>query len=165
MKSITLEQMSAGDAIHICRILQDNDVKKTYMVPDLSNSAAMELAHKMIRLSCDESRYVRGIYLGNTLVGILNDVGIYGSTIELGWVIDPTQQGKGFATAAVRMAIEVLFGMGYTQVIAGAFSENAASIRVMEKAGMVLQDKTEEIEYRGQTHKCVYYAMKKETPL
>lgn len=162
MESITLNQMSAADATHICRILQDNEVKKTYMVPDLSDSAAMELTHKMIRLSCDESRYVRGIYLGNTLVGILNDVGIDGSTIELGWAIDSTQQGKGFATAAVRMAIEVLFGMGYTQVIAGAFSANAASIRVMEKAGMRKQEKTEEIEYRGQIHPCVYYARSRE---
>lgn len=162
MESITLNQMSAADATHICRILQDNEVKKTYMVPDLSDSAAMELTHKMIRLSCDESRYVRGIYLGNTLVGILNDVGIDGSTIELGWAIDPMYHGRGFATEAVCAAIQELFAMGYTQVLAGAFVGNAASIRVMEKAGMRKQEKTEEIEYRGQIHPCVYYARSRE---
>ena len=41
----------------------------------------------------------------------------------------------------------------------GAFSENTASIRVMEKAGMVREDFTEDIEYRGIMHHCVYYSI------
>ena len=162
MESITLDIMSAKDAVGICRILQHDKVKKTYMVPDLSDSAALELAQRMIHLSGNECRYVRGIYWGQTLIGIMNDVGIDGGTIELGWAIDPMYHGRGFATEAVCAAIQELFAMGYTQVIAGAFSENAASIRVMEKAGMRKQEKTEEIEYRGQIHPCVYYARSKE---
>lgn len=47
--------------------------------------------------------------------------------------------------------------MGYTEVVAGAFSENIASRRVMEKCGMTLTEQEEDIEYRGKTHHCVYY--------
>jgi len=43
--------------------------------------------------------------------------------------------------------------------MAGAFAENCASIRVMQKAGMQLMDKTELIEYRGQNRNCVYYGI------
>ncbi len=45
----------------------------------------------------------------------------------------------------------------FTVVKTGAFTENIASIRVMEKCGMRRFDETEEIEYRGKNHTCVYY--------
>ena len=81
--------------------------------------------------------------------------------IELGYVIHPRFHGKGYMTQALKAAIEELFSDGYREVITGAFEENRASIRVMEKAGMILQGKTEEIEYRGKTHNCIYYHMEK----
>ena len=55
-----------------------------------------------------------------------------------------------------------LFSRGFEAVTAGAFSENAASLRVMQKCGMELQDFTEDIAYRGTTHKCIYYAIRRE---
>ena len=164
-KRLSLRPISLGDAIALGDILLNNTVKKTYMVPDLSLADAQKLGHKMAMLSCNKKRYVRGIYLKDTLVGFLNDVEISDGSIELGWVVAPEHQGNGYAAEAVHAAIEDLFDLGYTQVVAGAFVDNTASIRVMEKAGMALQDKTEEIEYRGQFHKCVYYAVKKEMPL
>ena len=100
---------------------------------------------------------MRGIYCGNELIGFLNDVETTEESIELGWVIAPDKQNKGYCTEAVKTAIEDLFSRGYASVIAGAFSQNKASIRVMEKAGMQPIEKTEEIEYRDQTHKCVYF--------
>ena len=60
-------------------------------------------------------------------------------------------------TRALKLAITELFSLGYREVITGAFDENGASIRVMEKAGMVKLDKIDEIDYRGKLHKCVYY--------
>jgi RimJ/RimL family protein N-acetyltransferase len=63
----------------------------------------------------------------------------------------------GYMTEALKLAINELFDLGYQEVIAGAFSENAASIRVMEKSGMSKITKSDEIEYRGMIHTCVYY--------
>ena len=57
-------------------------------------------------------------------------------------------------------AIEYLFGSGFSEVICGAFEENAASLRVMQKCGMKLLDKIDVIEYRGINHNCLYYSIK-----
>ena len=64
-------------------------------------------------------------------------------------------------TAALRAAIGELFEKGHTQVVCGAFEHNLASMRVMEKAGMTRLEKTDEIEYRGKVHRCIYYGITK----
>jgi RimJ/RimL family protein N-acetyltransferase len=60
-------------------------------------------------------------------------------------------------TEALQLAFDELFNLGYEEIITGAFSANAASIRVMEKCGMTPMDQTDEMEYRGNMHTCVYY--------
>lgn len=52
--------------------------------------------------------------------------------------------------------------MGYREIICGAFEENAASIRVMVKAGMHKLSRTDEVEYRDKRHQCVYYSIMKQ---
>ena len=76
---------------------------------------------------------------------------------ELGYVISPKYKGNGYCTEALEKSIDYLLASGYNQVICGAFEHNLASIRVMQKAGMKKMTKTDDIEYRGQVHKCVYY--------
>ena len=161
MNTILLRPIAEKDIPLVADILQDHRVNSFYMVPDLAREEAMKLSARIASLCHQEKHYVRGLYKGDVLIGFLNDVNITGTAIELGWVVAPAHQGNGYATEAVRAAIDDLFSKGYSQVVSGAFSENAASIRVMEKAGMVPQDKTEEIEYRGQTHNCVYFAIRK----
>jgi RimJ/RimL family protein N-acetyltransferase len=95
------------------------------------------------------------------MVGFINDPEILDGTIELGWVVDPEYHNRGYATEAVTHAIKDLFTRGFDVVTAGAFEENPASIRVMQKSGMTLQDKTEELQYRGKTHHCIFYASEK----
>lgn len=160
-KRLVLRPIPMTDDGCLGDIFLDDTVKKTYMVPDLSCDEAQRLGRKIAMLSCSPARYVRGIYLDGSLIGLINDVGIDNGCIELGWVIAPKHQGNGYATEAICAAIDDLFEKGYTQIIAGAFAENTASIRVMEKSGMVLQEKAEEIVYRGQTHTCVYFAKAK----
>ena len=78
--------------------------------------------------------------------------------IEVGYALLPAYHNRGFATEALVGAIEYLRGCGFSRILAGAFAENAASLRVMEKAGMVRIDKTDAIDYRGHMHTCIYYA-------
>lgn len=159
---IKLNPLSDEDKEQVISILTDDTVKKTYMLPDFpSRTEAEGLFCRLMELSRQEGRYVRGIYLGETLIGFLNDVEINGDSVELGWVIHPDYHNKGYATRAVTWAVEELFALGYAEVTAGAFAENPASIRVMEKCGMTLLDRTEEIEYRGTVHRCVYYAIRR----
>lgn len=60
-----------------------------------------------------------------------------GVQAELGWTLDPTYGGRGFATEAVRAAIDVCFGpLGLRRVHADCFADNVASWRLMERLGM-----------------------------
>lgn len=159
---IMLGRLSEKDSAAVAEILTDQVVAKTYMVPDFtSEEQVQKLFQRLMELSCGDARYVRGIYRGETLVGFLNDVGINGNSVELGWVVHPRYHNQGCATAAVKLAVEELFAKGFDEVSAGAFEGNGASIRVMEKSGMKREEKTDEIEYRGAVHRCVYYSIRK----
>lgn len=152
-----IRPLNPADEGDIVELLTNEVIKKTYMLPDFETRAdAAPLFRRLLELSLDEAHFVRAICAGGRSVGFLNDVEIRDGVIELGYVIHPAHHGKGYATAALKAAIAQLFRLGYREVVAGAFAENAASLRVMEKAGMKHIPKTGEIEYRGQTHTCVY---------
>ncbi len=60
-----------------------------------------------------------------------------GVQAELGWTLDPVHGGRGYATEAVRAAIDLCFGpLGLRRVVAGCFTDNTASWRLMERLGM-----------------------------
>lgn len=158
---LSIRPILPEDARSLSFILRNDAVNATYMTPDLDEASAIQLADRIIRLSYDPKRYIRGIYLKDRLIGIINDVEINNKQIELGWVVMPAEQNNGYGTEAVNAAIVDLFNKGYNRVIAGAFAENKSSIRVMEKVGMQLMQRTEEIEYRGKMHHCIYYERSK----
>ena len=161
-QTIFLNTIKEVDEAMMLDILTDSLIKQTYMLPDFERREdAIPLFNRLAALSRDPTHYVRGIYREDILIGFLNDVEIKDGGIELGYVVHPRFHGNGYMTQALKAAIEELFSDGYREVITGAFEENRASIRVMEKAGMILQGKTEEIEYRGKTHNCIYYHMEK----
>ena len=159
---IRLARLSEKDREAVSEILTDKIVAKTYMVPDFTSQEQVDkLFYRLAELSEGDARYVRGIYRGDTLVGFLNDVGIDGDAVELGWVVHPRYRNRGYATEGVKLAVEELFATGFHRVEAGAFEENGASIRVMEKCGMARLEKTDEIAYRGRVCRCVYYGVEK----
>ena len=142
-------------------MLYDESIKKTYMIPDFDSiEAAEKLFSAFMRLSQDESRYVGAICLDGELIGFMNDTEIEGESVEMGYVISPKHQNRGFCTEAMIGAINHLFEKGFSEVVCGAFEENAASLRVMQKCGMKLLDKIDVIEYRGINHNCLYYSIK-----
>jgi len=66
--------------------------------------------------------------------------------IKVGYTIAPAEQGRGYATEAIRALVRYLFeGLGAEIVRAYASAENLASIRVAEKVGLRL---VERIEHR-----------------
>lgn len=157
---LTLSALSDADRDLLIAIFKDDRVKCTYMVPDLDDGTADRLFERLKELSHSSERIVLGIYLKDELIGLINDTGIDDGAVELGWVISPIHHNSGYATEAVGALIEKLFDDGFTEVLAGAFEENPASIRVMEKCSMKRIEKEEFIEYRGLSHRCVYYSIK-----
>ena len=76
-------------------------------------------------------------------------------------IINPKFKNNGYATEALEASIKTLLDMGFNEVKTGAFIENLASFRVMEKAGMAKSDYTDQISYNGKMHTCIYYHMRK----
>lgn len=158
---LTVRPFLDGDREKMIEMLYDESIKKTYMIPDFPDrTAAEKMFAAFMRLSLDASRFVGAISLGDELIGFMNDTEIAGESVEMGYVISPKYQNRGFCTEAMIGAINHLFEKGFSEVVCGAFEENAASLRVMQKCGMKLLDKIDVIEYRGINHNCLYYSIK-----
>lgn len=158
---LTLDELSDNDKNALVRILRDGRVRATYIVNDLDDESADRLFAALKNLSHSKDRIVLGIYLGGQIIGLINDTGIDDGAVELGWAISPEYQNRGYATEAVKAITEKLFADGYKRIFAAAFEENRASIRVMEKCSMTRIGKEDTVEYRGKTHRCVYYAIER----
>ena len=160
---LTMHAITDRDAEDMIDILTSDRVNPTYLLPDFeTREAAMPLFERLKALSESGERFVYGIYLGEKLIGFINDVSADGTEAELGYVIHPDCWNRGYCTEVLAAAIEDLFAFGYKRIKTGAFEENPASLRVMEKCGMTRMEETEELEYRGAVHLCIYYEIKNE---
>lgn len=160
-KRLSLRQLLPSDSKAIISILMNDCVKKTYMLPDFPTADdALSLFNRLLALSEDPGRYVFGIALQDKIIGFMNDVEIKDGNIEVGYVIAPDYHNHGYATEALTALIDHLHQAGFHTVIAGFFEENIASRRVMEKAGMTQTAHSDNIEYRGKVHRCIYFEHK-----
>ena len=157
-KNIRLRPFKSEDQSMILDILTSSKVNQTYMLPDYAQKEdAIPLFRRLMELSENSQRFVRCIDLAGTAIGFLNDVEIKDGSMELGYVIHPGYHNRGYMTQALALAILELQNAGYREAICGAFEENRASQRVMEKCGMTRTEQEDTVEYRGTSHLCVYY--------
>ena len=158
---LTLSAFKKSDKEEAVKIFFDESVKKTYMIPDYTSVAQAEaLFERMKAYSESEDHFLYAIRLEGKLIGFLNDTEIKDGSIEIGYVISPGYQRKGYMTEAFKACIEELFSLGFHEVRAGFFIENIASRRVMEKCGMKPTGEEDMIEYKGIMHRCAYYSIK-----
>lgn len=158
-KRLTIRPIEETDISAIAAILTDEIVSKTYMVPPFaSREEAEQLARRFVVASHDENRFAVAIDLDGRLIGFINDVEQRDGMIELGYAMHPDVHNRGYMTEALEATLDALFRLGYISVVAGAFAENEASMRVMQKCSMRRLTQTESIRYRGEVHVCVYYA-------
>lgn len=159
---LTLKPYSDNDEEAMIDLLTNNTIKKTFMIPDFqTEDEKKQMFNRLKAFSLSDEHYEAGIFLNDILIGFLNDVEIFDNKIELGYVINPEYNNCGYATEALKGAISYLFKRGFSEIIAGAFESNTASIKVMKKAGMNKLEREEDIEYRGTIHHCLYYSIKK----
>ena len=152
-----------ADEFALIELLTNQEIKKTFMIPDFQTKEdALRMFQKLKAFSYSEEHYERGIYLDQNLIGFVNDVDIREDMIELGYVIHPEHKNKGYASEMLRAVIEDLFKRGFREIVAGAFEENSASFKVMEKCGMERMKKEEDITYRGATYHCYYYSIRRD---
>ena len=155
---LTLRPLAPSDLEQALSIFYSDKVKATYMLPDFpARENAEKLFDRLLTLSHSAEHLVRGITLDDTLIGFLNDTEINDGTIEVGYALHPDYWNCGYATEALTAVIGELFRVGFPTVRAGFFEQNPASGRVMEKSGMHRIDFTDSIDYRGTSHRCIYY--------
>ena len=155
---LILKPVTEADQDAALDLLTNDLVKKTYMLPDFERREdSIPLFRRLVDLSNGTTRYLRGIYLQDHLIGYLNEVEKEGSSMEVGYLIHPDYHGKGYMTEALTAFIEDLFSLGLEEIIAGAFEGNLASERVMIKSRMKKLDRCDFVEYRNETHPCFYY--------
>jgi RimJ/RimL family protein N-acetyltransferase len=70
-------------------------------------------------------------------------------TVELAWSVVGAAHGRGLATAAARAAVDWARELGLPEVVSFTLPENAASRRVMEKAGLAFD---RDITHAGLPH-------------
>ena len=58
--------------------------------------------------------------------------------VEVGYGVSPAAQGRGAATAALKLLLHAAFEGGASEVLAEVAPENHASIRVVQKAGFAM---------------------------
>ena len=156
-----LRPMTEKDMADGLAILLSSEVAKTYMLPDFPDRKdAEEMFMRLARMSASPDRMMYGMEMDGHIVGWIHAVDDSGETVEVGYAVNPSWQGRGCATEAMKAIIAELFRMGCERVSAAYFEGNAASRRVMEKCGMKESGKTEEIEYRKQMRRCVYLEIK-----
>ena len=71
---------------------------------------------------------------------LIGDIGMFvsadGLTGEIGFTLAPAAQGRGIATAAVRQALQLIFGTTRVKQVLGITdSRNVRSIRLLERVG------------------------------
>ena len=159
---LEIRPISEEDREAVLDLLTNATVARTYMLPEYPGREEAEpLFHRLVQLSADENRYVAGVYYHGQFIGMMNDTEMKDRQIEMGYAYLPAFYNRGFATEAFSGAIEYLLNHGFEKVLAGAFSNNAASLRVMEKCGMQKLEYADTVDYRGVTYDCVYYAATK----
>jgi RimJ/RimL family protein N-acetyltransferase len=73
-------------------------------------------------------------------IGVFRGENIHSRTAELGYYLGEAYWGKGYMTSAVRQACEYVFAhLDILRIYAEVFARNAASCRVLEKAGFRLE--------------------------
>ena len=75
---------------------------------------------------------------------VVGGIGLFGppenGRVELGYGIVESRRGRGYATEAARAMVQLALDLpGVTEVVAGVDPANAASVRVLEKAGLTFR--------------------------
>ena len=161
-RRLVLKPYSERDREDMIELLTNEKIKETFIIPDFNTrDEAVSMFKKLQEYSLSENHYELGIYKDQHLIGFINDVDMDDVKIEIGYVIHPDFHNKGYATEALAAVIEDLFKKGFCEVMTGAFINNKASCRVMEKCGMERIDKEEDMFYHDKLHHCIYYSKKK----
>ena len=158
---LLLRQWREGDLEAYARICADSEVMR-YLPATLSREESVEQMAGFVRhweehgfgLWAVEER-ASGEFIG--FVGLMrhDDWPEEEHRTEVGWRLGRAHWGRGLATEGALASVRYEFGgLGLARIISITLPENAASRRVMEKAGLTYRGET---RWRG--HDVIWYAI------
>ena len=103
---LTLKSIEEDSKKELLEIVKDPLVKKSYMLPHFESEKEEEnFFQKLRNFTLDKSKFVYGLYSLNKIIGFINQVCLENDVIELGYFIASKEWNKGYATEALKMAI------------------------------------------------------------
>jgi RimJ/RimL family protein N-acetyltransferase len=157
-KNITLDKVTMEDAYDYYLIASNKNITTSFMLDEVENlEEAKSEIEEIINNYTDEEYYYFAIRLDNKLIGVMKT---YESDyLELGYAINEDYWNNGYATIALNLVTNYFLNMNrIKKIILGAFSDNYASIRVMEKCGYTfLGIKKDEFFYKGKSRDICYF--------
>ena len=143
IKAITLRPLTLDDAIHYERLLGTDSaaIQMTATLPDPCTKAGAR-AWIEPRLNRGERLFAIVTTPGQEVVGALGLIDQSDNTFVLGYWIGRIYSGQGYATEAVRQAIELARSWHAKKLRADTFPENVASGRVLTKSGFLFTGAT-----------------------
>ena len=161
-KNITLDKITLVDANDYYLIASNKNITTSFMLDEVENlEEARSAIEEVINNYSDNEYYYFAIRLDKRLIGVMKT---YESDyLELGYAINEDYWNKGYATIALNLVTDYFLKIDrIKKIILGAFSDNYASIRVMEKCNYsFLGMKKDEFYYKGKSRDIVYFIKEK----
>lgn len=140
--NLSLEQ---ANAVQLKMLLDrsENTMDNLFIPPDEEIAPRFLLEYAIEKLNGDRNntfwRSPRLIVVDRAIVGMVGFKGLpKDRSVEIGYGIIPSQQGRGFATKAVELLLKEAFSTNKIQtVIAHTTPANKASCRVLEKNSFI----------------------------
>ena len=138
-QNLRLRRPNREDVGSIAALASDWEVaKQTERIPHPYTAIdAEQWLASVIDVAAEETAFVITTAERGSVVGAIGLAPAHiDEGVELGFWIGKPYWGRGYATEAARALLGFAFDdLGVTQIVAGAFRENRASLRVLEKVG------------------------------
>lgn len=165
-KRLIIRTLTNKDAYDIFKnIHHDKKVQETFLVNYVENFNDFNFDRMLNYFEKNRSFYY-GIELKDSheCIGMIFENDRVDDDIEIGYAIGFNYWNQGYVSEALECVIQELKNRkDCKRIFAGAFSENKASLRVMEKCGMkfayIIKN---ELEWQGRFHDVTYYEIVKE---
>lgn len=169
---VKLRELSMSDAVDISDLMSYNISKSLWQVPypytvenaeNFINSSHRDFeSQKAVNFAIEYKNNPEGV---SPLVGIisLKNIDFDKKKAIVGYWIGELYWGKGIATESVALVITYAFYMlGLEEICAYVFPENIASIRVIEKNGMIKKKELNEFnKMSGRYHRTTKYVIQR----
>lgn len=169
MDSIILRKWQVEDAPALVKQANNSKVASN-MRDGFPHPYNIEHAQGFIKMATngDEKKIIKAIVCNNQIAGGIGahfHEDVYRKNVELGYWLGETYWGRGIATFCIKEFIRFLFEQhDIRRIYAEVFSENMASLKVLEKAGFTHEATLRQNVYKNERfmNSCIYSILREE---